>query len=123
MPSLITKTDSTYTNLPIHPGDPEFSHQFAYISQGEATPSTSRPKLNLPHAKVICKWAEATKQFLEDGGDLEGGQTSFTWPSTEGFELSSHEVAAPKHNIKQGPVNSITKFKKAEEVKTKDDDE
>ena len=28
-------------NLPIHSDDPAFSQQFAYVSEGEATPSTS----------------------------------------------------------------------------------
>ena len=67
-------------NLPIHPDDPEFSQQFASVSGDKATPSTSRPKLNLPHAEVICKWAEAAKQFLDEEGDLDGGQTSFHCP-------------------------------------------
>ena len=110
-------------NPPIHPDDPEFSQQFAYISEGESTPSTSRPKLNLPHAGVIHKWAEATKQFLEEEGDLEGGQTSFSCPSTEVFDLSSLEVAAPKCCIKEGPEKSSKKFKEVKEVKSKDEDE
>ena len=110
-------------NLPIHTNDPKFSQQFACIPGDEAMPSTSRPKLNLPHAEVICKWAEATKQFLEEEGDLEGGQTSSPCPSAKGFRLSSHEATAPKHHIKQGPVKSSKKFKEAKEVKTKDEDE
>ena len=67
--------------------------------------------------------AEATKHFLEEEGDLEGGQTSFLCPSVEGFGLSSHEAAAPKHCTKQGPVKSSKKVKEADEVKTKDEDE
>ena len=41
-------------NLPIHPNNPAFS-QFTYVSEGEATPSTSGFVTNLPHAVVICK--------------------------------------------------------------------
>ena len=66
---------------------------------------------------------EAAKQFLEEEGDLEGGQTSFHCPSVEGFELSSREAAAPKHHIKQGPVKSSKKFIEAKEAKAKDEDE
>ena len=110
-------------NLPIHPNDPEFSQQFACVPGNEATPSTSKPKLNLPHTGVIFKPAEATKQFLEEEEDLAGGQTSFPCPSAEGFGLSSHEAAAPKHHIKQGPVKSSKKCKEAKEVKTKDEEE
>ena len=88
-----------------------------------ATSSTSRPKLSLPHTQVICKWAEATKQFLGEEGDPKGGQTSFSWPSAESFRLSSHEAIVPKHHIKQGPVKSSKKLKKAKEVKAKDDGE
>ena len=107
-------------NLPIHPSGPEFSQEFACVPRNEATPSTSRPKLNVPHAEVIHKQAEAGKQFLKEEGDLEGGQTSFPYPSAEGFRLSSHEATAPKCSIKQGLVKPSKKLK---EVKTKDKDE
>ena len=41
-------------NLPIHADDPAFL-QFAMVSGDEATPSTSKSTLDLPHAEVICK--------------------------------------------------------------------
>ena len=108
-------------NFPIHPNHPAFSQQFACASGHEATPSTSKPQLNFPPVDVICKWAEATKQFLE--GDPEGGQPTFHCSSTEGFESSHHEVAIPKCCIKQGPVKSSKKCMEPTEVQTKDEDE
>ena len=110
-------------NLPIHPNDPAFSQQFAYVSGDEATPSTSKPQLNLPHGDVIHKQAEAAKQFLEEEGDPEGGQHIFHCPSTGYLKLSFHEVATPKHHVKQGPVKSSKKFKETKAVKSKDKDE
>ena len=74
---------------PIHPDDPAFSQQLACVSGDEATPSTSKPQLNLSHAEIICKEAEAAKQFLEEG-DTEGGQSTFHCPLAEGFNLSYH---------------------------------
>ena len=70
-------------NLPIHHDDPTFSQQFAHASKNESTPSTSRSQLNLPHADVICKPAEAVKQFLEEEGDPEDGQPTFHCPSAD----------------------------------------
>ena len=98
-------------NFPIYSDDHEFSQQFAYGPRDEATPSTSKPNLSFPNAEVICKWAEVAKHFLAEEGDLEGGQTSFPCPSAEGFELSSHEAAAPKCHIKQGLVKTSKKYK------------
>ena len=63
------------------------------------------------------------KQFLEEEeGDPEGGQSTFHCPSAEGFKSSYHEVAAPKHHVKQGPVKSSKKLQEIKEVKTKDED-
>ena len=42
-------------NLPIHPNDLAFSQQFACASGNEATPSTSKLQLNLPHVDIIPK--------------------------------------------------------------------
>ena len=66
----------------------------------------------LPHTEVICKRAEAAKQFLE-----EGGQSTLHCPSTKEFEPSHHE--APKHHIKQGLVKSNKNKKKLLKIKLK----
>ena len=42
-------------NLLIYPSDPAFSQQFASVSGDEATPSTSKSTLILPHVEVIHK--------------------------------------------------------------------
>ena len=75
-------------NLPIYPDDLAFSQQFAYVSGDEATPSTSKSTLELPHAEVIHKRAEAAKQFLKE----EGGQPTFRCPSTEDSDPTHHEA-------------------------------
>ena len=103
-------------NLPTYPDDLAFSQQFAYVSRDEATPSTPKSTIELHHAEVIHKRAEAAKQFLE-----EGGQSTFHCPSTENSEPSHHK--APKHCVKQGPMKLSRKWKEATEVKAKDKDE
>ena len=99
-------------NLPIHPNDPAFSQQFAYVFEGEAMPSTSESVTKLPYAVVICRQAEAAKHFLEEGS----GQSTFHRPLSEDSNPSPHE--APKCCIKQGLVKSSKKLKEAKEVKS-----
>ena len=103
-------------NLPVYPDDPEFSQQFACIPGDEATPSTSKPKQNLPHEKLIQKQAEAIKQFFKEEQDLASSHV-------EGLKLRSIKAPTPKHCIKQGPLKSSKKLKEAKEVKIKDEDE
>ena len=93
--------------------------KFACVSGDDAIPSTSKPKQIFPHKKVIRKWAGAATQFFKEEQDLESSQTSLPCPKIEGLKLSSLEIPAPKHHIKQGPVMSSKKLK----VKTRDDDE
>ena len=47
-------------NLPIHPDDPEFSQQFACVPEYETTPSTFKPKQNLP----MRKWSKNEQRLL-----------------------------------------------------------
>ena len=94
-------------NLPIYPDDPTFFQQFAYVSEDKAIPSTSKFRQELLCTEVICKRAEAAKQFLEE----EGGQSTFHCLSTEKFEPGHHE--APKHHIKQGLVKLSKKMKRS----------
>ena len=101
-------------NLPIYPDNPAFFQQFV---EDEAIPSTSKFTPELINVEVICKRAEAAKQFLEE----EGGQSTFLCPSTEEFEPSPLE--APKCCIKQGPVKSSKNEKEVSEYKAKDYDE
>ena len=100
-------------NLPNHPDDVAFSQHFAYVSEGEAMPSTSGFVTKLPHAVVIHKWAEAAKHFLEEGS----GQSTFHLPLFEDSAPSPHE--ATKHCVKQGLVKSSKKLKKTKEAKSK----
>ena len=101
-------------NLPIYLDDPAFFQQFA---EDEAIPPTSKFTPELPHAKVIHKRAEAAKQFLEE----ESSQSTFHCPSTDDPDPSHPK--APKCHIKQGPVKSSKKLKKATKVKATDKDE
>ena len=84
-------------------------HNNLFVFLGDkATPSTSEPVPKLPHAVAIHRQAETAKQFLEE----KGGQPTFYCP-----------CEAPKCCIKQGPVKSSKKLKRAKEVKAKDEDE
>ena len=77
-------------NLPIFPDDPAFLQQFTHVPRDVATPSTSKPPLELPHSKIIQQRAKAAKQFLEE----ENGQgMTFHCPSTE---LKPSHQEAPK---------------------------
>ena len=77
-----------------------FSQQFA---EDEIIPSTPKSTLEFPHAKVICKRAEATKQFLEE----ESGQSTFHCPSIDDPDLSHQK--AQKCHMKQGLMKSSKK--------------
>ena len=101
--------------LSIHPDDLNFSQQFACVPGDDVVSSTSKPKQNLPHKEVIRKQTEAAKQFFKEEQDLESSQTSLPCPKSEGLQLSSLEIPAPKHHIKQRPIKSSKKLK----VKTK----
>ena len=73
-------------NLPIHPGDPNFSQQFAYVPSDDTVPSTS--KQNLAHEEEIRKQTKADKQFFTEEHDPEISQTSLAHLTTEGLKYS-----------------------------------
>ena len=82
-----------------------------------AIPSTSGSVLNLPHATVIYKQAEAAKQFLEEGSD----QSTFHCPLSKGSDL--RPCKTPKCHFKQGPMKSSKKIKESKGFEAKDGDE
>ena len=110
---------STHTkeNLPIHPDDPVFSHQFAGNPGDGAILSTSGSVPDLPNATVIHKQAEAAKHFLEEGSD----QSSFHCPLSKSSDLNPCKI--PKCHIKQGPIKSSKKIKESKDFKPKNGDE
>ena len=87
-------------NLPIHPDDPAFFQQFANV---EAVPSTSKLTPDLPNTDVICKRAQAAKQFLKE----ESNQSIF--PISEEYVPCPPE--APKCHTKQVPVKCNKKMR------------
>ena len=104
-------------NLPIYPDDPAFSQQFACGPGDGAIPSTSGSVLNLPHATVIHRQAEAAKHFLEEESD----QSTFHCPLSKGSDLNPIKI--PKHHIKQGPMKSSKKIKESKGFEPKHGDE